>query len=99
MPVHKRVEVDTTSIMRYVLNSIAQQVTNGRIAGLRDSLMLAVQKIGEVAEAINDHANHFSVHHEGVAWSLRSIKTLDQDTKAEMSLIKGRLQELNGRHA
>ena len=96
---HKRVEMDTTSIMRYVLASTAQQDINVSIAGLRDSLTLAVQKIRELAEAVNDHADHFATHHDGLSWAVRQITTAERDSKAELNLIKGRVSDFNSKYA
>ena len=67
MPAHKRITVDTTAIMRYVIQTTAQQDVNLSIGGLRDGLTVAVQKIEELGEAVNDHANRFATHHEGVS--------------------------------
>ena len=67
------------------------------IGGLRDSMTVAVQKIGELGEAINDHADHFATHHNGVSWLVRKVKTLDQDVRAELTNLSGRLQSLSGK--
>lgn len=88
-------EVDTIAIMRFGLGSIGQQDVNVSVSRLRDSLAVAVQKIAGLAQAVNYHANHFGNHHEGIAWSVRKIETIDQDAWAKMSLVNNRLEELN----
>lgn len=82
MPGHRRVQVDTTAIMAFVLKSIGQQDINGSVNGLRDSLALAVRKVAELADAIGDHASHLDTHYEGIAWAVRLVKTLNQNARA-----------------
>ena len=95
VPDYVKCNVDPTEIMKEVIHAAGAGRDSDRLVqALRTSLEKTVTSLAKVAEAVNSHAEHFKLHHEGISWCVQRFRTMDSDMTGEVRKMNHRTNQV-----
>ena len=95
IPEYSKCTVEPTDIMREVIHAVRAGRDNDRLVqALRTSLEKTVTSLAQVADAVNSHAEHFKLHHEGISWCVQRFRTMSGDVQGEVQKMNVRTNQV-----